>query len=172
MSKAKAAGVALTGIFSALAIASAPLVDDEGWLLTVYPDPVAIATACAGVTGKNVKPGVTYTFNECVGLTSRAMLDHALAIRPCLTDDAMGRPKTYGAFIRFTYNVGVAGFCQSNAARKVQAGDLKGACRALQLADDGRPVWVWATKPDGTKVKLPGLERRRGSERKMCEEGL
>lgn len=172
MSKARLAGASIGALFAALAVAAPDLIEDEGWVLRTYPDPVSISTACAGVTGKNIKPGVTYTFEECVALTSRAMLDHGLAIRPCLSDDAMGRPRTYGAFIRFAYNSGSAGFCQSNASRKARAGDLKGACRALQQADDGRPVWVWATKPDGTKVQLPGLVRRRAAERAMCERGL
>lgn len=169
MSKAKAAA-ALVGLFGALAVASAPLVEDEGWLLKVYPDPVSVATGCAGVTGKNIKVGVTYDFDTCVALTSRAMLEHAIAIRPCLPETVP--TASYGAFIRFAYNVGADGFCKSNASRKARAGDIKGACRALQYADDGRPVWVWATNPDGTKVQLPGLVRRRASERAMCERGL
>lgn len=171
-SKVAVAGASIAGIFAALAVIAPPLVEDEGWVEKAYPDPVAISTACGGVTGKSIKPGVTYDFETCVALTSRAMLDHALAIRPCLSADAMGRPYTYGAFIRFAYNAGDQGFCKSGASRKARAGDLKGACRALQLADDGRPIWVWATKPDGTKVQLPGLVRRRESERAMCERGL
>lgn len=172
MSKARAAGLAITGIFGALSVAALPLAEDEGLILTTYRDPVSIQTVCLGVTGKNAKPGVTYTTEECVAMSSRAMLDHALAIRPCLSEAAMAREKTYGAFIRFAYNAGSAGFCNSNASRKARAGDLAGACRALQLSDAGNPVWVWATKPDGTKVRLPGLVLRRGAERKMCEEGL
>ncbi|PZQ62643.1 MAG: glycosyl hydrolase [Phenylobacterium zucineum] len=172
MSKAKVAGASIAALFAALAVAAPGLVEDEGWVLKTYPDPVSIVTACGGVTGKNIKAGVTYTFEECVSLTSRAMLEHGLAIRPCLSGAAMERPQTYGAFIRFAYNTGAPGFCKSSASRRALAGDLAGACRALQQADDGRPIWVWATKPDGTKVQLPGLVRRRAAERAMCERGL
>jgi len=174
MNKVKAtaaAGASIAGLFAALSLAAPGLVEDEGWILNAYADPVSITTACAGVTGKNVKPGVTYTQEECVALSSRAMLDHAIAIRRCIPADNLPTP-IYASFIRFAYNAGSDGFCKTNAARKASAGDLAGACRAIQLADDGRPVWVWATKPDGTRVQLPGLVRRRGAERKLCDEGV
>ncbi|PRG74053.1 glycosyl hydrolase, partial [Burkholderia multivorans] len=69
--------------------------------------------------------------------------------------------------VSFAYNVGAGAYCGSTTAKRFNAGDWKGACRALNEADNGRPQWVTA----GGRV-LPGLVKRRAEERALCERDL
>ncbi|KGD42035.1 phage lysozyme family protein [Burkholderia pseudomallei] len=71
------------------------------------------------------------------------------------------------AAVSFAYNVGANAYCASTTARRFNAGDLRGACRAINEADSGRPQWVTARG----RV-LPGLVKRRAEERAICERGL
>ena len=63
----------------------------------------------------------------------------------------------FGAYISFTYNVGVGAFCGSTLVEKLNAGDYAGACTELSR---------W-NKQKG-KV-LGGLTTRRAEERAICE---
>lgn len=63
----------------------------------------------------------------------------------------------FGAFVSFTYNVGVSAFCKSTLVKKLNLGDYAGACAQLSRWD----------KQKG-KV-LRGLTKRRKEERKICE---
>ena len=74
--------------------------------------------------------------------------------------DCIKRPMTDGqkaAFLSFAFNVGNRAFCDSTLARKANAGDMAGACAELSR-------WTYA----GGK-QLPGLVRRRATERAVCE---
>jgi lysozyme len=157
---ARLAVLGISGLF-AVAITAAPgVVDDEGWLLKTYRDPVGISTGCAGVTGVRygIEPGKSYTQAQCEEKTALALLDHAIETRRCLPS---GIPvDTHAAFLRFGYNVGAAKFCASTLSRKARAGDLPGACAELSK-------WIYA----GGKV-WPGLVERRKRERAQCERGL
>lgn len=131
----------------------------EGLRTVAYLDPVGIPTVCFGET-KGVKLGDRYTKEECKDMLKESLVEHERGMRKCL-----GRPDdipdlTYGAFLSFTYNVGVGAFCKSTMARKANAGDLVGACNEL-------PRW---TKAKG--ITLPGLVTRREEEKKMCLDGL
>jgi lysozyme len=64
------------------------------------------------------------------------------------------------AFISATYNIGVYAFCHSSMARKVNDGDLRGACDALLAWD----------RAGGREIK--GLHNRRVSERAICLKDL
>lgn len=161
MNNATKAGLSLAGVFAALAVAAPGLVEDEGWVTTSYPDPAhgwKVPTACAGVTGKGVVAGKTYTQAECEALTAKAMLDHALAIQHCIPPNLP--TKTHAALIRFTYNVGPTRACASTMFQKARRGDLRGACAEM-------PKWVFAAGK-----KFPGLVKRRGRERALCDAGL
>lgn len=63
----------------------------------------------------------------------------------------------FGAYVSFTYNVGVPAFCNSSLVEKLNAGDYAGACAELSR---------W-NKQKG-KV-LRGLTARREEERAICE---
>lgn len=160
-SNAVKAGASLAAIFGALAVAAPGLVEDEGWVTTTYPDPAhgaALPTVCAGVTGKGVVAGRKYSQAECEAMTAKAMLEHALAIQPCIPANLP--TGFHGSLIRFTYNVGAPKACASTMFKKVRAGDLRGACAEM-------PKWVYA----GGR-QFPGLVKRRGRERAQCDAGL
>ena len=103
------------------------------------------------------------------GPESRAFVDLAHQLLAVLRADApdaataldcITRPMTDGqkaAFLSFAFNVGNRAFCDSTLARKANAGDMAGACAELSR-------WTYA----GGK-QLPGLVRRRATERAVCE---
>lgn len=130
----------------------------EGLRLYTYKDPVGIPTICFGET-KDVRMGMKKTRKECEAMLVESLKEHEAGMAKCLVNPDKLHDKTYGAFLSFTYNVGVGAFCKSTLARKVNAGDVVGACNEL-------PRWVRAAG-----IKLPGLVKRREAERKMCLEG-
>lgn len=71
------------------------------------------------------------------------------------------------AAISFAYNVGAGAYCGSTTAKRFNAGEWKGACRAMNESDSGKQQWVTA----GGRV-LPGLVERRAEERALCERDL
>lgn len=130
----------------------------EGYQPTGYRDIVGVATDCYGRTGSDVKVGVRSSDEKCHTELARDVLNHALAIQPCIKVD-VPQP-SMAAFISFSYNVGAPAFCHSTLVRKLNAGDLAGACAELSR-------WDMA---GGKHVR--GLARRRAQERALCEEGL
>jgi len=157
-SPATLAKAGIASLFAAVVLVTPSVIDHEGWRTKTYADPVGIPTVGAGVTGKGVVPGRTYSQQEAEDMTARALLEHAIAIRPCLPEDLP--QETRAAFVSFAYNIGSTKFCASTLARKAKAGDLRGACDELTR-------WVYA----GGR-KLPGLVKRRADERALCLRGL
>lgn len=125
----------------------------EGRSLVAYVDPVGIPTICDGYT-HGVKLGDMATPERCDALTEQEVRK-ALAV----VDRSVPRPLPDGvrvALASFVYNVGPGAYGGSTLVRKLQAGDLVGACNQL-------PRWVYA---DGKRLR--GLERRREAERQIC----
>ena len=62
----------------------------------------------------------------------------------------------FSAYVSLTYNIGEGAFCQSTAAKKLNAGDYEGACREILRWDrfKGKP--------------LRGLTNRRQHEYRVC----
>ncbi|CAJ6385736.1 gp24 [Burkholderia pseudomallei] len=125
----------------------------EGVKLAGYLDPVGIPTKCMGDT------------RDVIVLETQ-LIAHAEPVLRC-TPGLKDRPYQLAAAVSFAYNVGANAYCASTTARRFNAGDLRGACRAINEADDGRPQWVTARG----RV-LPGLVKRRAEERAICERGL
>lgn len=130
----------------------------EGSKQQAYLDPVSIPTICHGHTGQDVKMGQTATMDQCDALMVQDLLKANQAINGCIKTPLGDNQRA--AFASFTFNVGGAKFCASTAAKKLNAGDLVGACNEL-------PKWVYA----GGQV-LPGLVKRRAAERELCLKGL
>ena len=129
----------------------------EGKVNRTYVDPVGVLTSCYGHTGPELKPGQTFTDEQCLAQLEVDLTKHAIAL------DCVRVPLTDGqkaAFLSFAFNVGTGAFCGSTLARKVNTGDMPGACAELSK-------WVYA----GGK-QLPGLVKRRAAERAMCERDL
>ena len=66
----------------------------------------------------------------------------------------------FDAMVAFAFNVGIGAFSTSTLRRHFNAGSIPEAANEFRK-------WVWATKPDGVRVRLPGLVRRREAERHL-----
>lgn len=100
--------------------------------------------------------------DRCQRTLERDVKIHADGIMRCISVDV---PKeSLAAFVSFSFNVGVAGFCRSTVARRLNAGDLAGACAGLSEWDKARV--------NGKRQPVKGLTRRRAAERALCEKGL
>jgi lysozyme len=155
--KPSAPGNAIAAILASCALATPLVVASEGWVTRTYADPIGKLTACAGVTN-GVVAGRTYSDEECSAMTSQAIVEHGVKIAPCIKVPIPNASRA--AFTSFAYNAGPTAFCTSTMVRKLNAGDLAGACAELSR-------WTLAAgKP------LPGLVKRRAAERALCEQGL
>lgn len=131
----------------------------EGLRLTTYRDVVGIPTVCYGET-YGVKMGDKHTKAECDQMLLASLKKHERGMRKCLRNPDAIPVKSYVAFVSLTYNIGVGGFCRSTAARRLNRGDIKGACDAA----------TWFKKAGGRTIQ--GLVNRRAAEHRLCLEGL
>lgn len=132
----------------------------EGLSLTAYHDPVGIPTICYGETW-GVKMGDVKTIAQCRDLLVTHLPVYEEGMAKCSKVDLLS-DTSYVALLSFTYNVGVGAYCGSTLVKKLNAGDVRGACDELLKWDKaGKPL-----RP------LPGLTTRRVEERKICLEGI
>lgn len=160
-------GALIAAVLAAAAAGAGPLVEDEGWRLASYADPAwgaALATNCAGVT-RGIEMNQRLTEPECRSRTAQEFIRISFEIAACLPEVLPTEARA--AFGRMAYNVGSGAFCKSETARLARAGDLKTACVRMNERPDGKPQWVSANG----KI-MPGLVKRRASERAQCERGL
>lgn len=125
----------------------------EGLRQQAYKDPVGIPTICFGET-KDVKMGQTKTLANCQGMLEGSLIDANRAVDGCVSVPISDNQRT--AFVSFTYNVGVTGFCKSTLVKKLNGYDYQGACDELLR-------WKYAKG-----IILPGLAKRRTAERDLC----
>lgn len=143
---------------SALAAAAVALVGGfEGLRTYAYRDPVGIPTLCFGET-RGVKMGDKATPTECKAMLADRLVEFETGMMKCVK--APLPDKSFTAFLSFTYNVGTGAFCKSTLARKLNSGDLRGACDELLKWDRA------------AGIRLPGLTKRRMQERAICLQGL
>ena len=146
---------AIAGGSGAIAIASVMLGNAdglEGRRYYAYQDVVGVWTVCDGHTGADIRRGHRYTDRECDNLLKAASaIDPLIKVR--IPDP------TRAALYSFTYNVGSGAFASSTLLKKLNAGDVPGACKELQR-------WTYA---GGKQWK--GLITRREIEREVCEWG-
>lgn len=134
----------------------------EGMRQVAYYDPVRIPTYCFGETqrpdGSPVQMGDQATAEECRQMLGDRVAEFGRGVDACVKVPLP--PARKAAFVSFSYNVGTGAFCGSTLVKKINAGDVAGACDELLR---------WTT---ARGVKLPGLVKRREQERAMCREGL
>ena len=149
--------LAIGATAGALSIATAVVSYYEGYRPTAYRDPVGIATICYGHTA-TARMGQTLSQAQCTELL-QADLGHAFSAvdRRAQVDLP---PPTRAALASFVYNVGEGAFARSTLLRKLNQGDVRGACHELSR-------WVYA----GGR-KLNGLVKRRATERELCLAGV
>lgn len=149
---------------TAAVIAMAIAAPAEGLRQYAYYDPPGILTVCRGHTGPDVVAGKKYSLAECDKFFTDDMRHAIETVERCVP----GLPvPVLAAFGDATFNIGHRIACDlktSTAARKLKAGDLRGACEEL-------PKWNKA-RLLGVMVSLPGLTTRRERERSLCLEGV
>lgn len=156
---------AAASLFTALSVGVTLLATWEGKRNAVYLDGGGVPTVCYGHTGPDVRMGQrARTDDECLVLLQRDAFEHGLGLQRCLTADVP--PSLLGAFVSWTYNVGVKAACASTAVRRANAGDFAGACAELSrwTKDNGKEIW-------GLRLRREG-DRTRPGERQVCESGL
>lgn len=149
--------LAIGATAGALSIATAVVSYYEGYQPTAYRDPVGVPTICFGHTA-TARMGQTLSQERCTELL-QADLGHAFSAVDRRTQVDLP-PPTRAALASFVYNVGEGAFARSTLLRKLNAGDLRGACHELSR-------WVYA----GGR-KLNGLVKRRATERELCLKGI
>ncbi|EOC0702316.1 lysozyme [Salmonella enterica subsp. enterica serovar Kokomlemle] len=126
----------------------------EGVRYRPYQDVVGVWSVCYGHTGKDIMLGKTYTPAECKALLDKDLNAVARQINPYIK---VPIPEaTRGALYSFAYNVGAGNFRASTLLRKINQGDINGACDQLRRF----------TYAGGKQWK--GLVTRREIEREVC----
>lgn len=152
----------LVGTASAALIAALGAL--EGTKYYAYYDSGGVPTVCTGYIGTGTDKvifGKEYSPEQCSVYTRTQLKVHSDGVLGCIK-----RPLTENQFNAFTlmaYNVGVAGFCNSRAAKLFNVGETAAACKAMAWGPKNEPVWSYA----GGKF-IPGLHKRRKYESAMC----
>lgn len=154
----------VTSALGAAALATSMVAGFEGIRQVGYADIAGVPTVCWGHTETAVV-GRFFSMDKCLELLAKELAVYGVRIAHCLPDELPVESRA--AFISMSYNVGVTGFCGSRAAQLARAGDVAGACKAMNTGADGRKVWVYA----GGEYSR-GLDIRRAKEREFCEQGL
>ncbi|EBW2859196.1 lysozyme [Salmonella enterica subsp. enterica] len=151
----------LAGGASAMVIAAA-MIGGNGSLESrrhePYRDVAGVLTVCDGHTGKDIVPGKHYTDAECDALLNKDLALVAARIDPLIKASIPNSERA--ALYSFAYNVGTGAFARSTLLKKLNAGDLAGACNELKR-------WTYA---GGKQWK--GLVTRREIEHEVCTWGL
>lgn len=153
----KIIGVSAAG---ALAIAGALLGGNdglEGRKYIPYYDVASVLTVCDGHTGKDIIPNKKYSDAECDALLQRYLTPVQRTVDAAVKVPLSKYQKA--ALYSFTYNVGQSAFTKSTLLKKLNTGDIKGACDELRR-------WTYA---GGKPWK--GLQNRREIERELCLAG-
>ncbi|ESR27347.1 glycoside hydrolase family protein [Lutibaculum baratangense] len=133
----------------------------EGLRLDAYIDPVGVWTIGYGHTGEAARPGNRITESEAEQLLQRDLEKHERTVQDLV--QVQITEGEYSALVSFAFNVGDGALRGSTLLRKLNGGDSSGAAAEFER-------WVYGTI-DGKKVVLPGLVRRRKSERHLFETG-
>ncbi len=126
----------------------------EGVRYEPYKDVAGVLTVCYGHTGSDIQLGKLYSDAECNALLHDDLTKVRRAVDPMIKvpiDD-----NTRVAIYSFVYNVGPGAFSRSTMLRKLNAGDIAGACDEMKR-------WTYA----GGK-QWQGLINRRETERAIC----
>jgi lysozyme len=140
-------------VAGAIALAIPMIERWEGTRLNPYRDIVGVMTVCTGETRAEMRH---YTREECRTLLEKAVRsDYSAAVLKCVPA-LRHKPYALAASISLAYNIGIAAYCRSTAAREFNAGQWLKGCDAFS-------AWVNA---GGKRVQ--GLVNRRADERALC----
>lgn len=130
----------------------------EGLRLKAYQDVAGVWTVCYGET-KGVKAGDAFTKERCDAMFVRRIGEFRRGIHGYFTTETIETrlpPPRDVAFTSLAYNVGVIGAGKSTATRRLNAGNIAGACEAL----------TWWNRAGGRVIR--GLVNRRAAEQELC----
>lgn len=133
----------------------------EGLRLEAYLDIVGTPTVCYGET-KGVQLGDSYSNEECDAMLAREIIAYRDQLRPAFDGTTLANlmPVTRDvAFTSLAYNAGVSAISNSTAVRRLNAGEVAGACDAMG----------WWNKAGGRVIR--GLVNRRTEEIALCLRG-
>ena len=141
------------GITAAVLIATPFIAKHEGLRNWAYLDPISKPTICYGST-VGVRMGDYKTTKQCDELLEKEVLQFMQQVDREILIPV--KPNVLAALTSWAYNVGMANVKSSTLLKKLNAGDIAGACREL-------PRWVYAKGK-----KLNGLVKRRQEEMELC----
>jgi len=131
-----------------------------GYLDTIAePD---LPTACYGHTETAVV-GKLYSQGQCDALLAADLVAYRDGVRAAFTDATKNKRLTShrgAAYSSFTYNIGIGAAAKSTSVRRLNRGDIDGACTAM----------TWFNRSGGRVVR--GLTNRRKAEFDYCMRGL
>lgn len=134
----------------------------EGNKTDAYIDMAGVLTACSGYTGKDIIRTRSYTEAECATINKKTLVTYGTAILNCITVPI--NQNQYDAYVLFSVNVGVQGFCSSRSVFLLNSGKYAESCNALAYSPSGKPVWSYIHRVQF----VPGLFNRRLYERLLC----
>ena len=133
--------------------------------LDAYLDQGGVPTICNGITGPDIKIGMTVTEEWCQKRYERELERHS---KPLDKVPYQMKPESRVAWADFCFNVGVGACSSSTAFRRLVAGGELTSC-------DGFLAWRW-TSVNGVKKdcslaasKCGGIWTRRNAERDLCQ---
>ncbi|WP_174889564.1 lysozyme [Candidatus Williamhamiltonella defendens] len=126
----------------------------EGVRHKPYKDGGGVLTVCYGHTGQEVVSERDYTEEECRALLDADLSEATGTVEKNVTVKLTESQKA--ALTSFVYNIGSGAFERSTLLKKLNVGDLSGACDEMRR---------W--KYDEGKVSK-GLINRRAIERELC----
>lgn len=103
---------------------------NEAYRGNAYLDTVGVPTIGYGET-KDVKMGDKITPERALSrLLVSADDEHGRGMRKCLGDVPLHQYE-HDAYLSFTYNIGVSGFCRSETLKRLKEGKYEEACHAM-----------------------------------------
>lgn len=126
----------------------------EGRRYVPYRDVAGVLTVCNGHTGADIVSGRRYSDAECDRLLAQDIRRAKESVDQLVQVPLNDYQKA--ALYSFAFNTGTDAFSTSTLLKKLNAGDLEGACNEMQR-------WVFA----GGR-KWQGLRSRRETERLLC----
>ena len=133
--------------------------------LTAYLDQGNVPTICNGITGPDIKMGMTVTKEWCDNRFAAEIEKHS---KPLDKVPYQMKPESRVAWSDFCFNVGIVACSGSSAFKALMAGNEHASC-------DGFLAWRW-TRVNGVKKdcslaasKCGGIWKRRNAERDLCQ---
>ena len=147
-----------------LAVAVPLVAKWEGLELRAYLDTIArppVWTVCYGET-EGVQPNELRTRAQCDAGLRQGLARYRAGLHQYFASDTIAArltPERDAAFVSLAWNAGIAGIGRSTATRRLNAGDILGACEAIG----------WWNRAGGRVIR--GLANRRAEEQALCRKG-